>query len=102
MPEPLTPVAGAPRQADSAGCRPRQQRIARGWNSAPLPVTAGGRLTAEPEPVSFWAPMADGVCSPIEGEDYSAVPTTRDPGLLRRQARARATGQRRRPREEWA
>ncbi|MEY9961363.1 hypothetical protein [Streptacidiphilus sp. MAP5-52] len=65
-------------------------------------LTVSGRLTAEPEPVSFWAPMADGVVTPIEGEDYSAVPTTRDPGLLRRQARARATGQRRRPRDDWA
>ena len=61
-----------------------------------------GRLTAEPEPVLFWAPMADGVVTPIEGENYSAIPTTRDPSLLRQQARTRATGQRRRPRDEWA
>ncbi|MFC1435980.1 hypothetical protein ACEZDB_35645 [Streptacidiphilus sp. N1-3] len=65
-------------------------------------LTAGGQLTSEPEPVSFWAPLADGVCSPIEGQDYSAVPTTRHPGLLRQQARARAVGQRGRARQEWA
>ncbi|MFC1428515.1 hypothetical protein ACEZCY_35675 [Streptacidiphilus sp. N1-12] len=65
-------------------------------------LTAGGRMTSEPEPVSFWAPLAGGVCSPIEGQDYSGVPTTRDPGLLRRQARARETGRGRGPRQEWA
>lgn len=65
-------------------------------------LTIGGLLTAEPEPVTFLAPLADGVCSPIEGQDYSAVPTVRDPGLLRRQARARATGRGRGPRQEWA
>lgn len=64
--------------------------------------SAQGRLTAEPEPVSFWAPAADGVVTPIEGQDYRAVPTYRDPGVLRRDARARATGHRRRePRGEW-
>ena len=54
--------------------------------------SADGRLTAEPEPVSFWAPAAGGVASPIEGQDYSGVPTFRDPAALRREARARATG----------
>lgn len=63
---------------------------------------ANGRLTAEPEPASFWAPAADGVCTPIEGEDYSAVPTYRDPALLRRQVRTRAAGQRRPPPDDWA
>ena len=64
--------------------------------------SADGRLTAEPEPASFWAPMARGVVTPIEGEDYREVPTVRHPQLLRRQARARAMGDRREPRAEWA
>lgn len=58
--------------------------------------SAQGRLTAEPEPVSFWAPAAGGVVTPLEGENYSGVPTHRNPAALRRAARARATGERRR------
>lgn len=34
-----------------------------------------GVMKAVPAPVSFWAPSA--TCSPIEGEDYVLVPTTR-------------------------
>lgn len=48
-------------------------------------VSPGGRLTAEPELVSFWAP-ADGVVTPIEGENYQDVPTTRHQQLLRDRA----------------
>ncbi len=55
-----------------------------------------GRLTAEPGPVSFWAPAAGGVVMPIEGENCSGVPTHRNSAALRRAARARATGERRR------
>ncbi|MHA6763949.1 hypothetical protein [Streptacidiphilus sp. PAMC 29251] len=40
-------------------------------------------------------PAADGVASPIEGEDDSEVPTSRDPPLPRCQAGARTTGKRR-------
>lgn len=47
-------------------------------------MSADGRLTAEPEPVSFWALAAGGDASPIEGENYSGVPTFRDPAVLRR------------------
>jgi hypothetical protein len=66
-------------------------------------VRGDGRLTAEPEPCSFWAPAAGGVVTAIEGQDYSTVPTHRDPGLLRREAIARARGNgRRRPTDEWA
>ena len=45
--------------------------------------------------------MARGVVTPIEGEDYREVPTVRHPQLLRRQARARVTGNRREPRGGW-
>ncbi|MEU1621508.1 DUF6233 domain-containing protein [Streptomyces sp. NPDC005722] len=34
-----------------------------------------GVMKAVPAPVSFWAPSA--ACTPLEGEDYSLVPTTR-------------------------
>ena len=63
--------------------------------------SADGRLTGEPEPVVFWAPMARGVVTPIEGEDYRQVSTFRNPELLRRQARARVPGRGRGPRREW-
>ena len=55
-------------------------------------VQPDGRLTAEPEPVSFWAPMADGVVTPIEGENYQDVPTTRHQELLRGRARQQRVG----------
>jgi hypothetical protein len=53
--------------------------------------SAQGRLAAEPESVSFWAPAACGV-TPIEGQDYRDVPTHRDLAVLCRDARARAIG----------
>ena len=34
-----------------------------------------GRFTAEPSPAGFAAPAA--ACTPIEGQDYAAVPTER-------------------------
>ncbi|MFJ5221028.1 DUF6233 domain-containing protein [Streptomyces sp. NPDC088354] len=34
-----------------------------------------GVMRAVPSPVEFWAPAAS--CSPLEGEDYTQVPTTR-------------------------
>lgn len=45
-----------------------------------------GRFTAEPSPAVFSTPKA--TCTPIEGQDYTAVPTERPggtPGLVHQQ-----------------
>jgi hypothetical protein len=66
-----------------AALRARRQEADRSWWALVLVtlivqhVRTEGRLTAEPEPVRFSAPMADGVVTPIEGGNSSEVSTPR-------------------------
>jgi hypothetical protein len=57
----------------------RQERDGSWWYWVELPLYAvaevRGRFTAEPSPAVLAAPAA--ACTPIEGQDYAAVPTER-------------------------
>jgi hypothetical protein len=64
-------------EGETVVCKRRQEADGSWWYLVELPLYAiaevRGRFTAEPSPVVFAAPAA--ACTPIEGEDYAAVPT---------------------------
>jgi hypothetical protein len=81
----------------------RQEADGSWWYELEIPLFAraesgDGRLRAEPEPVQFLAPATRDIVLAVPGEDYSEVPTWRDPAAVRRDARRRNLG---RPREPF-
>jgi len=103
---PLVTVRLPDGQVLEAAVRERRQEADRSWwylCTITLIIRfeqPDGRLTAEPEPCSFWAPAAKDVVTAIPGQDYSAIPTHRHPGLLRRTALERRSRGRDRARHE--
>lgn len=81
----------------------RQEADGSWWFVLEIPLitraqTSDGRHRAEPEPVQFLAPGTTDVVIAVPGEDYSTVPTWRDPVAVRRAAQRRNLG---RPREPF-
>lgn len=81
----------------------RQESDGSWWYELEIPLftraeARDGRLRAEPEPVHFLAPASRETVLAVPGEDYSDVPTWRDPAAVRREARRRTLG---RPREPF-
>lgn len=77
--------------------RRRQEADGSWWYELEIPLftrseTGDGRLRAEPEPVHFLAPATRDIVLAVPGEDYSAVPTWRDPVAVRRESRRRTLG----------
>ena len=75
----------------------RQEADGSWWYELEIPLftraeARDGRLRAEPEPVHFLAPARKAFVLAVPGEDYSGVPTWRDPAAVRREARRRTLG----------
>lgn len=77
---PLTRVALPDGQRIFAVARGRRQEMDGSWwyeleITLPMLADVRGRMRVLPSPARFWASASD--CSPIAGQDYTAVPTER-------------------------